>query len=474
MTIIPTTSTPTPTVPPVVPPVGTPPAAPVDPVVAAINKLSKSNIDNLWEDNVTNAAWYAKISGFICYLWGRSDALEKDKDQGESIAEFNQATVELVNAVAHRALTPQESNALNFNAVLPDDYVKQAKAATSQICANEALEKFYAAFKTRISKLQVNEDSADFGIYSNAAQRILTLRAENERANFDMGSLLPTKMKTTVQEFTGKILNDMVEAYATQPLASITGDSFKAKVALVYSYFSNLRPTETETKVEIEAKLRQAISKKHKADEFTAIRGEYANQSQYAPHFVAAKGTVKAKLEAERTKLQAELTTLCGVNNARNGKLNTVWGERTTAETALTTAKAAYVVARSTFPGGVTTATATEDLLGMDIDPQLVPLKADLKAKFDAFNAKDKEYNELDTRRQFIAQFTGDQITGGRLHDIGLNLDPAALALSARAETNKVVNFYDELNQAVDPVDNASKVARSQALHQIIDTPQQP
>lgn len=462
-----------------IPPVQPPVQPVVDPINEKINKLSKTAIDRVWEEKVTNVDWNWKLPGAIQYLFtkivytfGIGETAEADKKFGATIAKFNKASEELVEAVANRYLTPEETNTLGENNCPSVQFIspdKQMEYANCLQISEDKLKEFYDLFRERITQ-EGDTDENSFGAYAAAAQKIITDLSQSKKLHDRMNwpALLPVRIQTTLNNFNGKIFKDMVAAYADQPIANITIDSFKAKVALIKGFFTDVNT------VDIEASLRKAIKDKHDTAAINKIRDEFIKPGpDLDRHLKAAIGTIKTRLTKEQKELQKELDELRG-DKGDNGKVDAAWKERKTAEDAMNEAKVVYIEKRGTFGSAAKAETPIAELLALeDTDPHIVEAKVDLVAKAKVFDEKKKAHEVLDARFNEIAHYQqGTQNRdGGKLFKVEANLQPAALEGAATDETTKVASFYDALNTVVE---ENNKVELSQALHAIIDPPRTP
>lgn len=445
-----------------------------DPVTVALNKLSKTAVANLWEEKVTSAPWYTKLFGLIGYLWNKSTAAAADKQFGATIQKFNTAATELVQSVARRAFTPEEAAAFGVNPVQFNNTNEQLLQAQCISDAKNKLEAFYSVFKERVAQLDVNEnDTNGLGIYAAAAQKAINDLSESKKVLPDLKypATFSTKIQTTLQEFNGRIFDDMVNAYANQPIANITIGNFKQKVALIKGFFSAI------DNVDIEAKLRQAIKRTHHTDALDAIRDEFTNAAADAPRFVEAKTQIEAKLNADKLALQGKLDELRGPNGW-NGTIDAAFQARQQAEAAMNQAFTALIVAFQQPANNVdqndqarTIALITQFLdtaktSGLTNIANLQQLLTDYNQKAVDFQAKKQAHEAKLAELAEIAQYdnTGN-MTAGKIFDIDANLQPAAVDAAARAETRKNASFYTELNLVVG---ENNKVARSQALNRIL------
>lgn len=483
-----------------IPPVNTPPVAVVPPanqqqapvqqteeqlIEAAVSKLSRTAVDNLWEDNVTKAAWYAKIYGLFCYAWNRSEAVKKDEQFGATINEFNNATVDLVKKVFNRSIRPAEATALGIAPLQFNNSTDQLKYVEFDQQAEKALEAFYELFKKRVAQEGINDLNLkvkEYGVFSAAAQKIIQDGSNSKEllSNSHYPHAVPTKIATTIHGFNHKIFNDMVNGYASQPLADITVDSFQQRSNLIKGFFPSIKETQNASQIEIETQMRKAIKKKYNTTEFDKIIAEYTNPAVNAPRFITAKSKLQDALNTEKTSLEAELAVLRGTNGF-NGTLNTAHGEMTTAEAEKNAAFTALLVAFNNQVAvnandqAATVAAIAAFLVANPAANGLPVTVGNLQALVTAYNdkaavfkTKKEAFDKLDARRKEIAEYAfGSNVpNAGRLHVVTTSLQDAALTNAARFEMARMADFYRELN--TDITDYTGQ-QRSPALHAIFN-----
>lgn len=447
------------------PPTPPTPAAPTreERVAKAVDELSKTALGTLWKENVTDAAWYMKLIGLITYLWYRSEAAAADEKFGATIDQFNEATTKLVQAVAKRRFSQQEADELGLPPVQFANSGSQLAYAQLNLDVEEKLKVFYDLFKKRVEQLNCPED---LGVYAAAAQKIIQDLSQSKDAlpEIEFPATLSKRIETTLHDFNGKIFNDMVAAYADQPLAQISIENFTKTARDVKGFFPEI------DNVDIETRMRQAITDKYSSDAIEAIRAEYTNEAANAPRFVAFRKNIETKLKAEKTKLEADFNALRG-SNGQNGTVDAAYRAMQTAKAPMDQAKAVYMTQRNGFGNAARPDISVADLIDLEVtDSRLAETKADLVAKHKIFEEKQKAYVDLDAKLKKIARFAeGASIpNAGQLVETNEKL--ANLDREARSATTKVANFLNELKQVV----GNDKVARSQALHAIIDPPRAP
>ena len=433
-------------------------------VAVTLNKLSKTAVQNLWEEKVTKATGLKKIFGLISYAWNKKTAAAADKPVLETIQEFNKAAVELVHAIATRSLTPPEANKLGLPKITFVTGSDQNIYAQGQLAAKNKLEHFYAVFKKRVQQLNINENSPEFGVYAAAAQKAVDdlSTAKEFVKNLYYPDILKVTMAQTLQKFNSHIFSDMIEAYANQPIGDITPDSFQKKSASIGEFFPTI------TLVDIETQMRKAILSKHNQGDLEAITDEFLSTDPQAPRFVAARDAMKAGLEVELASFQAKLHELRGPNGF-NGVINTAVDEMANAEAEMNLARNAYINQRQGYGNAARLDTPDDTLINLPVmDPAIVQAQQDFAQKVQLFKAKKEACAILDKELKEIARYEqgSDRLIGGKLYEIKCKLESGIFEQAARAEIAKNGDFYNELGNAIT---KTNKQERSRALHQIIN-----
>ncbi len=153
--------------------------------------------------------------------------------------------------------------------------------------ANNKLANFYDNFRTSLPPLNTTSALKSSGFFVRFANQIIKSSFKEEKVN-------EAKLATVTQEFNIKYFNELCAVYGSQPLDTITIESFKAAVSSVREWFTTISP------IKIETALRKAIKANHADAEFTNICQEYLNPAANAPRFVAIRAAVEAKLIAEK------------------------------------------------------------------------------------------------------------------------------------------------------------------------------
>ncbi len=468
----------------------TTPAAPVDPVAVALNKLSKTALQNLWDDNWTNQGFFGRIAGLFSYVWNRSTAAAQDtKEAIEAINNFNNASAELVRAVAVRGFTPDEAKKLAIPKLKFSNHAEQAIYSQMQLNAEEKIKAFYDAFKARVSPTQLNiaENSDQFGAYGAAAEKAIQNLAKNEKTEefvmvgnkkiITTANLTP-KIETTLTQFKTKIFDDMVNGFAEQALENITIESFKQKASLIKGYFSK------NDTIEIEAKLRQAVKATHDSKEFVDLKAEFVNASANtgSDRYVAAKDARKTKLEAEQTALRTELDAFRGTNGF-NGSLHAADDAQKQAEAAVNQKYIELVAAFQQPINGLNqndrdaTITRIIAFIGADAATtassatattnvaRITTLLGEYQEKVRVLEEKKSAREALQKRFDEVAVYTGTNLTGGLLAKADAGLVDAALNAETVKELRRLANFYGALNKEI--TDN-NKAVEAQHLRALI------
>ena len=277
-------------------------------VIKALTTVANSAKEELWATEVTNKTGLSKIAGLVIYFWNRSAAVAKDKDSVITIAEFKNATVDLVNAVARRQLSKTETVTLGLDGVTlsgNDGYKTRNQIGEANEDAKDKFDNFYAVFKKRVSQLNVGENHEDFAAYAGGAQKMILDHARTFKKYPKI--LLKQLELTELKAFKGKILLDMAKGYASQEeLADINPDSFNAKVKLIREFFNGVSQPQAETV------LRDAIINQRTQKTLLDAGDEFTNPSEQSESFTATKALIEPELTTKKDALQDEYLELCG------------------------------------------------------------------------------------------------------------------------------------------------------------------
>lgn len=447
--------------------------APIDAALAAM--LKHNNVATLWEENVTKASnIITKLFGLISYYWNESDAIKKDK----VACDFQSKATDLVKAVADRTLNQEESTKLGLSPVRFSNGKAQALDGQLKIDADNKLNEFYSVFKQRVAQLGSTESSENYGVYAAAAEKLITNLSKSKEVlpGLKAPATLPIRIETTTNGFKSRILDDMINSFADQPLDAITIDGYKAKVALIKGYF-----LKNDT-IEIEAKLRQQIIAKHDTTQFDGILTALSDPAANNPKVAEIRTAQKTKLTEKKAALEVDIKAMRG-DNGFNGTIHTASEKKRIAQEAMGQSEAALRVALGAFQNvagsnidqlltlvtqflaaPTTTTAAPTSTTAVNV-AALQGLLIDLQTKKQAFEAANKELTDLTTKfNQMVTYAAGtDTVNGGDLKATNDNLVDAALDASASAEAGKLVQFYTELGRSVE--DNST--ARSNAYGQL-------
>jgi hypothetical protein len=482
--VVPAPVAPAPVVPAPVAPAPVAPApvvpAPVVPAVnaadaeieTALNSLLRcDNVETLYATKVTNAPWYTKLFGLISYAWNKKAALEQDK----VATNFSNAATVLTKSVAFRYLSEQERGTTR---VQYNDDTQADNYVALETQANTSLQEFHAAFKARITSLNVNESSAAFGKYTAAAQKLIRNLGKDFQFQGNQQKQLAEKIKmgikidTTVESFNKKVFTDMVETFARQPLVNISIDGFKNQVALLKRYFN------LNDQADVEAKLRLAIKANHDTLEIQNLSGAYANPDNATnTYFTAFRQVQQAVLTPTRDALEAERRRLCGPNG-NDGEIDVAYRAQQAAQTVVTNAGNALSNTLATALGNAnalsvaSAVTFVTNLVNANAVVGGVPVStfrtliAELETANAALTVATQAFNDKVARLAVIAQYDNQgAIVGGELNEANANLQDTALDSFAGNQANRVANFYAELNEAIT---DANRQARCLALNAII------
>ncbi len=442
-----------------------------DQICIAANRLSKSAIDNLWNEHVTKASnIFTKFAGLFSYLWNRSTAAAQDAPAVKAtIEEYNKATAALVKAVAHRDLTKKEAKRIQIAPLKYSDPKEQKQAANYKRAAEVAEADFYKVFKKRCQQLNVNTNDREFGIYTEAAaNQVKKYSASAQLSDYYFDNLDPTtlgslhtKIETVIEGFSQKIYYEMIDGYANQPIESFTVESFKQKAADIRGFYP------MNQIVDIEATLRQKLKIQHD-QEFNRLAQEYLNPNADNAKIDEIKVQLRTAHEAERTAIDAELLELRGTNNW-NGTINAANNTLIQARAALDAAQLAFVnLYNTTYPSHGPQSTI-DALLALDFAAApvaLVNAKADLIARNNECIAADQAKQALIARLTELATtFDGNgNILTGTHAEVNAKLEETQLGRVARDEATRLGSFYRELNMDVNERNKQARFNRMQQL----------
>ncbi len=451
---------PTAPVAPVIAPIQQPaPAAVQKPVDVALKTLTTSDLqkdlDKLWKEKVTDASTLGKIIGVFSYIFSLPSVYAKSLTARATIEELNSSVAELARAVHQRALTAAEQQLANAPGIQVSSIEQQIGQAGANLAAEAALTKFYEVFAKRTAQLNVSKDSEAFGIFSQAAQKMIrnagevgrkALVAHNTTQTRSEAQVLPVKIETTVANFTQVAVTAMMDELAgKETLDKITPDGYKSTVSAI------ARVAPGQSLANIEADLRKKIKANHGAAMLPLIT-EFRNVDPASERNQAIRNGIKGALEADKTAEEAslaaintELAPLTG-DNGWNGSVDAAYRAKETALAEYNAAEAAYM--RLRFVGAPANVTRRA-LLDLPLNPsaELSAAHADAVAKLRTLEAAEAAFDALNQRCQTLLAQRGT--VEGKLGQIGRDLSDAQLDIAARNTREKSLRFYVELNESV-------------------------
>ena len=469
-------------------------------IASAVNQLSKTALDNRWEEvkNTTNPFLrvlkeieYFFFSTFV-YGLGFGELAKKDKEQKATIRAFNAAAEDLVTVVAKRFPTQQEAEekgvSYQFNAT------EAARAIEQNGLVEKKLDAFYAKFQERVTQLGFKPNDPEhlkiYGIFTEAATKLLADLSNSKSiqdkfkpeailaygpAGFTLPAELrgphafPSKIQTTIDAFNAKassyvstanakIFAGMVKAYGNQPLGNII-NTFKGAVGQIQKLFPKANT------VDIEIALCKAILNKHPQEEFKKIKDEYANTVNGASNkpLTEAKNKIAKNYEAERKALTERLAVL-------SGERGTVYAARQQAAFAfneLEKAATAYFAANQTFGTRFQFVGQPDPAVmiaaGSPLDPNN-PQTVKLVQLFEVLKDKQRIFQERDAAHKTLKKELDEK--EDKLQRIIDNSSEDAILSAAKFETGRVAEFYYELAKAVG---NINKKEHSAKLNSILN-----
>jgi hypothetical protein len=174
---------------------------------------------------------------------------------------FNQSAKEFIEAIVNRPLLTEESIALQLHyRCMEMPFLVQPQEDTNTVQA------FYDIFQEQIMQLKIDKNGQIFWIYAAAAQKAITIKANIWIENLENPLELRAKIITSRRAFNGKVFEDMIKTYTSQPIANITIDSFKEKAAWIQERLPRM------SCMNIETKLCQAVLSKHGSAVFDKLK----------------------------------------------------------------------------------------------------------------------------------------------------------------------------------------------------------
>jgi hypothetical protein len=398
------------------------PVAALQPKDAEI-KLFKTNIDVLWFETVLKAAWYEKPFALISYLWNRSEAAVKDVKSGKTVELLNNKMTALVEAVAKRTLSSEETTKAGIAGLQFSSEGAQNDSLERQLAVKKAEEEFYDVFRTRCQQLEIDPNHKDFGALVLAVQNKLQKASKNEELlkKFNISSEhMRLKVDTVCKDVSVRVFDHVLTTSISDEIAHLTPDSFKKAVALLKKYVPN------NSDEKIEEQVRGLILKKFSPQALVERSQEFLT-TKHAEKVAAAKAElVKVYTEKEESIL-AELNVLRGTNGD-NGTVHTTYLAANAAklelDTATTAYKAKYAEALHVDVNSLTN-TSVEALIKLTHLPaSLDPVKTQFIAAKEKFSAADKAHQKLAARLNESVRFAGDEkvaLNTRRLHLCGPN-----------------------------------------------------
>ena len=177
----------------------------------------------------------------------------------------------LIDAAYHRELTPTERSSLRLPAKPFVSIAKEAfQASIVTSNAEESFNKCFQVFQEQMNALNIHPTHPNYEIYIQGFHKIFNKTVIKTQPKTDISKIFDTlqltiKLNTLTDKFNQKSLNQMYQAYASEPLGNITIDSFKQQVALIKVIFPG------QTTASVEAGLRKAILSAHPLSELSSI-----------------------------------------------------------------------------------------------------------------------------------------------------------------------------------------------------------
>ncbi len=243
----------------------------------------------------------------------------------------------------------------------------------------EILQQIYVTFKSQIAEFDIDENHPQFKTFLDNTTNLLIaecLSLENDSV-----------VNVISDEFNRMAFYDIINTFANRPLEQITIEDFKTTVATLQTTFKH------RTIEDIEMRLRQAITKMYKYNDFINEIKQLENPTSNTVNSI--KSQIREKLRARKDRLEKELSRLRGPDGF-SGTINAAHQEMNNA--------------------------------------------SDRQTK----QAAEIKFNRLLARLEEIAKYQPGttNIVHGQLAQAYADLDETALNQAAQAEARKRVSFY--------------------------------
>jgi conjugal transfer/entry exclusion protein len=414
----------------------------------AQKKLTQTNVSALWEENVGSLSGWnilGKFYGLCVYFLYKGEAVKADEKDGGA-ADFNGKLASLVETVAKRVLTDGEADAAGVPRLQYTNGKQQQISAADTKGVDDALSRFYDAFKKRCKVLGVSWDDKEFKQLIQATFKEMSKQALNPdlaKRHRIPEAILSLKMKSEEHNFLNKLYQNMLTAYAGR-VDGISPESFDKEVKLISSYFEKeVTPDEM-----IRRDLCVSIDKEHKT-KLTKLAADYAKPAD--PKVVEIKKHLIDDLNSKRAKMQEEVDELRG-STGHNGKVHAAYQKFQDAHTPYATAATKFRDAYQAVYNNIPVTTNIEQLIPLEIQGPETPNKAALRDARDKLVAAQKIYKEaeaeltkLSERLAKLAEYDSDQnLFRGDLYKLNQERIPN-VATEAVERGAALSQFYNKL-----------------------------
>lgn len=300
----------------------------------------------LWKTKVTDASFFVKYSGIgvISYFWNRSEAVKADQAAQDSMVEFNASLKLCVEAISKQDLNPETAKVAGVGFVVFDNTKDQNVSYSKATNSSDMQKKFYEVFKKRCTYIGVAEHSFEFFICAKAAahrmETQLTVLGQMGKVPF-----MPTSkdnLNTSVNSFNRRIFEDVITAFASLSLDTLTHASFFKKAQELKEFYPAI------SSVDIEHALRLALKQKHEGA-FATLADEYASTAANNPRIETLKQHIVDGLNVEKAAMERRVAELRNTGWGSESLLNTSGLRYHTAETNLAAANGELLGAMGTF-----------------------------------------------------------------------------------------------------------------------------
>ena len=311
---------------------------------------------------------------------------------------------------------------------------------------SEAAQSFISIFDWTLETVPL--EHPNFSSYVLAATKMIAIHFKEEGGSQLTDKHLNEKINNSQNQLYGHLFDKAISNFI-RDITATTPQSFKKRVTLIHKNFQKLLNIDS---VYIETKIRQKLQPKFSLT-LQGLFIEYNNPSDASTRFLDMKEAIRKKLESEKESLENELKELRGPSGC-NGTIQKAFEKIGLSKKQIMSDMGVLIKKYKELP-------EVEQIIQIGIQfAALAQEEIGLKEAYNALLQREEEIERVKPGPTPIKE--------GLLPHVIVALKPAHLDAAARAQMQRMADFYAELNQDINETNQA---ARSAALHAIIDFP---